>query len=191
MKMLFYAVFINNIVLLSFFGLEWIQDTTAKSKNAFGIIISTILVVIVSSFANFWVYDNVIKVYNIEILTLILFSFNSLLSAAFISWILPHCFKILYDEIKEFINVAAISSLVLGVSILNIDKKISVSDYMYINFCNALGFALIVVLLTAIRERISATTRLSKNVEGGGIIFIILGLISMAFMGFSGAAAHL
>lgn len=190
MKILLSAVFINNIVLIYFLGMEWILSTTNKSKNAFGIIVASILVMVTSSFSNYLIYYYIIKPYNLEILTLLLFSGNILLMSLFVSWFLKHFFNILYIETKEFISVAAVSSLILGVSILNIDKSIDIYNYMYMNFCNTLGFAMIVILLTTIRERL-IIAKLPSSVMGAPILLITLGLISMAFMGFIGVSAHL
>lgn len=190
MKILLSALFINNIVLVGFLGLEGIINTTFKSKNAFGIIISTILVMIMSSITNYLIYFKLLMPLELEILTLFLFSINIIVMSLLVSWILRRFFNILFSEVKGFIPLAAVSSLVLGMSLISLEKSIDIYNYVYINFCNALGFALIIILLTTIRKRL-VVAPLPKNVKGAPILLIILGLLSMAFMGFMGAGAHL
>ncbi|MDR1694314.1 MAG: hypothetical protein LBR70_03880 [Lactobacillaceae bacterium] len=190
MKILLSAVFINNIVLISFLGLEGILANTNKSRNAFGAIVSAMLIILLSSIVNYLTYEKLLLPYNLEILTLILFSFNILVVSLVVSWLLKNTVSFLYKEVKEFIPAASVSSLMLGTALLNLKKSVDIYNYMYINFCNALGFALIIVLLTSIRSRLT-TGKLPKNIGEATLVLLILGLISMAFMGFMGAAAYL
>lgn len=190
MKILLSAILINNVLLISFLGLENIINSTKKSMNAFGVICSSIILMIVASFANYVVYKNILRPLDVEILTLFVFSVNIVLMSYIIIWFLSKFANVFYTEIKDFIPIAATSSLILGVTILDIDKNVALSGYVYMNFCNALGFALIIILLTTIRDRL-AIVKLPKYMEGAPIILITLGLISMAFMGFIGAGNYL
>jgi electron transport complex protein RnfA len=74
---------------------------------------------------------------------------------------------------------------VLGVALLNIQKQHSFLESAIFGFGAAVGFSLVLVLFAAMRERIAAAD-VPKPFRGAAIALVTAGLMSMAFMGFSG-----
>ena len=74
---------------------------------------------------------------------------------------------------------------VLGVALLNINQSNSFAESVFYGFGAAAGFSLVLVLFSAMREKI-ARCDVPEPFEGPAIAMITAGLMSLAFMGFSG-----
>ena len=74
---------------------------------------------------------------------------------------------------------------VLGVAILVIQKDFSLLQSVVYAFSTAIGFALALVVFAGIREQL-AMVRIPKGMQGMAIVLVTAGLLSLAFMGFSG-----
>lgn len=73
----------------------------------------------------------------------------------------------------------------LGVALLNINLGHNFLQSALYGFSAAVGFSLVMVLFAAIRERLAVADVL-KTFRGNAIALITAGLMSLAFMGFSG-----
>ncbi|WP_304439747.1 Rnf-Nqr domain containing protein, partial [Oleiphilus sp. HI0043] len=74
---------------------------------------------------------------------------------------------------------------VLGVALLNIKKQNGFVESIMYGFGAALGFSLVLILFSAMRERI-AVADVPTPFKGSAIGMITAGLMSLAFMGFTG-----
>ncbi len=68
---------------------------------------------------------------------------------------------------------------------LNIKEGYNIIQVIVFSFCAAVGFGLALIIMAGIRERLEITD-VPKSMEGAPIAFIVAGLLSLAFMGFSG-----
>ena len=73
----------------------------------------------------------------------------------------------------------------LGVAILVIQKDFSLLQSVVYAFSTTIGFALALVVFAGIREQL-AMVRIPKGMQGMAIVLVTAGLLSLAFMGFSG-----
>ena len=73
----------------------------------------------------------------------------------------------------------------LGVGILVIQKDFSLVHSIVYAFSTAIGFALAMVVFAGLREQLSLV-RIPKGMQGMAIVLVTAGLLSLAFMGFSG-----
>ena len=73
----------------------------------------------------------------------------------------------------------------LGVAILVIQKDFSLVHSIVYAFSTAIGFALAMVVFAGLREQLSLV-RIPKGMQGMAIVLVTAGLLSLAFMGFSG-----
>ena len=73
----------------------------------------------------------------------------------------------------------------LGAAILNIDNGYDIIESLALGIGAALGFTLALVLMAAIRER-QETLSIPRAMQGKPIALITAGLMSLAFLGFSG-----
>jgi electron transport complex protein RnfA len=91
----------------------------------------------------------------------------------------------LYQALGIFLPLITTNCAVLGVAILVIQKDYSLIESVVYAFSTALGFALALVVFSGIREQLELV-KIPKGMQGMAIVMITAGLLSLAFMGFSG-----
>lgn len=91
----------------------------------------------------------------------------------------------LYQSLGIFLPLITTNCAVLGVAILVIQKDFTLIESIVYAFSTAIGFALALVLFAGIREQL-AYVNIPKGMKGMPIVLVTAGLLSLAFMGFSG-----
>ena len=91
----------------------------------------------------------------------------------------------LYGALGVFLPLITTNCCVLGVAIGVIQKNYNLLESVVYAFSTAIGFALALIIFAAIREQLELV-ELPKGVKGISIVMITAGLLSLAFMGFSG-----
>ena len=92
---------------------------------------------------------------------------------------------LLYNVLGIFLPLITTNCAVLGVALLNIQESHSFAESALYGFGAAVGFSLVLVLFSAMRERI-ALADVPEPFKGNAIAMITAGLMSLAFMGFAG-----
>ena len=91
----------------------------------------------------------------------------------------------LYQALGIFLPLITTNCAVLGVAILVIQKDFSLIQSVVYAFSTAIGFALALTVFAGIREQL-ALVNIPKGMRGMAIVLVTAGLLSLAFMGFSG-----
>ena len=91
----------------------------------------------------------------------------------------------LYQALGIFLPLITTNCAVLGVAILVIQKDYSLLQSIVYAFSTAIGFGLALVVFAGIREQL-ALSNVPKGMKGTAIVLVTAGLLSLAFMGFSG-----
>jgi len=94
---------------------------------------------------------------------------------------------LLHQLLGIYIPLIATNCAVLGVALLNVREAEGFIQSVFYGFGAAGGFALVLVLFAAIRERLQAAD-VPRAFRGTAIALITAGIMSLAFMGFSGMA---
>ena len=91
----------------------------------------------------------------------------------------------LYQALGVYLPLITTNCAVLGVAILNIQSNFTFIEAVVNGCASALGFSLAIVLFAGVRERL-AFSKIAKCFDGFPIALISAGLMSIAFLGFSG-----
>ena len=91
----------------------------------------------------------------------------------------------LYSSLGVYLPLITTNCAVLGVAILNIQEGYNLLESLVNGIGGALGFTLAIVLFAGIRERLE-TADIPEALKGFPIALITAGLMSIAFLGFSG-----
>ncbi|WP_337483583.1 electron transport complex protein RnfA, partial [Prevotella pectinovora] len=91
----------------------------------------------------------------------------------------------LYQALGIFLPLITTNCAVLGVAILVIQKEFSLVQSVVYAFSTAIGFALALTVFAGLREQL-AFVNVPKGMRGMAIVLVTAGLLSLAFMGFSG-----
>lgn len=187
------VIFINNFVLSKFLGLCPFIGVSKKTEPAFYMGLAVTFVMTASSLITWAVYSFLLKPFHIEYLRTLSFI---LVIASFVQLIEMFIQKFspaLYRVFGIYLALITTNCAVFGVAILNSEMFLKTADNpvkalvfcLVQGFCAGVGFTLILLLMSGIRERLELCD-IPKSFKDMPIAFIVASLMSMAFMGFSG-----
>ncbi|HEJ9484915.1 MULTISPECIES: electron transport complex subunit RsxA [Proteus] len=179
------TVLVNNFVLVKFLGLCPFMGVSKKLETAIGMGFATTFVMTLASISS-WLMDNFILV-PLDLLYLRTLSFILVIAVVvqFTEMVVRKTSPTLYRLLGIFLPLITTNCAVLGVALLNINQAHTFMQSAVYGFGAAIGFSLVMVLFAAIRERL-AVANVPAPFKGASIGLITAGLMSLAFMGFSG-----
>jgi electron transport complex protein RnfA len=181
------TVLVNNFVLVRFLGLCPFMGVSRNLEAAFGMSMATAFVLTLSSAIAYLLHEYVLVPLELEYLKTISFILVIAASVQFTEIMVRRLSPLLHQLLGIYIPLIATNCAVLGVALLNVREAQGFAQSVFYGFGAAGGFALVLVLFAAIRERIQAAD-VPRPFRGTAIALMTAGIMSMAFMGFSGMA---
>ena len=181
------AALVNNFVLVQFLGLCPFLGASRKIAGAIGMGLATMLVLSIASGLSYLV-DNWLLIPN-DLTHLRLISCILIIGAAvqltetLLRWRSP----ILHRVLGLYIPLIASNCAVLGVALLNASSNRSFFSAIIYGAGAAFGFGLVLTMLAGLRERIDESV-IPSVVRGPAIVLVTAGIMSLAFLGFTGFA---
>ena len=179
------AIFVNNIVLSQFLGICPFLGVSKKVDTAMGMGAAVAFVLTLATIVTFLLKQFVLVPLHIEYLQTISFILVIASLVQMVEIILKKISPPLYQALGIFLPLITTNCAVLGVAILVIQKQFSLIESVVYAFSTAIGFALALIVFAGLREQL-ALTNVPKGMRGMSIVLITAGLLSLAFMGFSG-----
>lgn len=179
------AIFVNNIVLSQFLGIYPFLGVSKKVETAMGMGAAVAFVLTLATIVTFLLQHYVLVPMHIEYLQTISFILVIAALVQMVEIILKKISPSLYQALGIFLPLITTNCAVLGVAILVIQKEFSLIESVVYAFSTAIGFALALIVFAGLREQL-ALTNVPKGMRGMSIVLITAGLLSLAFMGFSG-----
>jgi electron transport complex protein RnfA len=179
------AVLVNNFVLMRFLGLCPFLGVSRRIKTAIGMSGAVVFVMTMASVVTWFIYHFVLVEYNLVYLRTVTFILVIASLVQLVELALQKLSPALYKALGIYLPLITTNCAVLGVSVLNIQKEYSLLDTTIFGFGAALGFGLAMLLFSGLRERIDLFDT-PLPFRGTAIALITAGLLSLAFMGFTG-----
>ena len=179
------TILVNNFVLVKFLGLCPFMGVSRKLETAIGMGLATTFVLTLSSVCSYLVNEYVLAPLGLEYLRTIAFILVIAVVVQFTEMVVHKTSPLLYQVLGIFLPLITTNCAVLGVALLNIQAQHTFLQSAVYGFGAAIGFSLVLVLFAAMRERI-AVADVPIPFKGPAIALITAGLMSLAFMGFSG-----
>lgn len=179
------TVLVNNVVLVKFLGLCPFMGVSNRFGSAIGMGLATTFVLTLSAAASWLLEHLLLRPLGIEFLRILTFILVVAAVVQFTEITVRRVSPLLHQVLGVYLPLITTNCAVLGVALLNIDEEHSFTESLFYGFGSALGFTLVMVLFAGLRERL-ALANVPKPFEGAAIAFITAGLLSLAFMGFSG-----
>ncbi|MFZ7216044.1 electron transport complex subunit RsxA [[Pasteurella] aerogenes] len=176
---------INNFVLVKFLGLCPFMGVSKKIESAIGMGLATMFVLTVASLCAYVVDHYLLTPLNANFLRTLVFILVIAVVVQFTEMVINKASPTLYRLLGIFLPLITTNCAVLGVALLNINLAHNLTQSVIYGFSASLGFALVLVLFAALRERLAAAD-VPKAFQGPSIALITAGLMSLAFMGFTG-----
>ena len=179
------TVLVNNFVLVQFLGLCPFMGVSGKLDTAIGMSLATTFVLTLASVTSYLVNQYILIPLDIEFLRTMSFILVIAVVVQFTEMVVRKTSPTLYRLLGIFLPLITTNCAVLGVALLNIKEDHSFLQSAVYGFGAAVGFSLVLVLFAALRERLAAAD-VPTPFRGASIAMITAGLMSMAFMGFTG-----
>lgn len=179
------AIFVNNIVLSQFLGICPFLGVSKKIQTSLGMGMAVAFVLTVATMVTFLLQKCVLDPLGLQYLQTIAFILVIASLVQMVEIILKKVSPALYQSLGIFLPLITTNCAVLGVAILVIQKDFTLIESIVYAFSTAIGFALALVLFAGIREQL-AYVNIPKGMRGMPIVLVAAGLLSLAFMGFSG-----
>jgi electron transport complex protein RnfA len=179
------AVIVNNFVLTKFLGLCIFFGVSKNLNASIGMGMAVTSVMTLSSMLAWVVYNFVLVPLHLTFMTTAVFV---LLIASFVQlleMIIKKQAPALYNMWGIYLLLIATNCVVLAVPLLNAESSFSFLKSVVYAVGSGLGFALAIVLMASLREKLRLAD-VPKPLEGLGIAFILAGMLALAFTGFSG-----
>ena len=179
------SVIVNNFVLTKFLGL-CIFFGVSKSLNAsIGMGMAVTSVITLSSILAWIVYNFVLLPFHLTFLTTIIFVILIASFVQLLELIIKKQAPALYNMWGIYLVLIATNCIVLSVPLLSVESNYSFVKSIIFAIGSGMGFALALILMASLREKL-VYADVPKALEGTGIVFILAGMLSLAFLGFSG-----
>lgn len=181
------TVLVNNFVLTRFLGLCPFLGVSRNLEAATGMSLATAFVLTLSSASAYLLHEYVLVPLELEYLRTVSFILVIAASVQFTEIMVRRLSPLLDQVLGIFIPLIATNCAVLGVALINVQQSNNFVESVFFGLGAAGGFALVLVLFAAIRERIEAAD-IPAPFRGTAIALMTAGIMSLAFMGFVGMA---
>lgn len=179
------AIFVNNIVLSQFLGICPFLGVSQKISTSLGMGAAVAFVLTLSTIVTYLVQIYILNPMDLQYLQTIAFILVIAALVQMVEIILKKVSPSLYQALGIYLPLITTNCAVLGVAILVIQKEYSLLQSVIYAFSTAIGFAVALVVFAGIREQL-AMVSIPKGMRGMAIVLVTAGLLSLAFMGFSG-----
>ena len=190
------AVFVENLALSFFLGMCSFRAISKNVFNAIGMGAAVVVVLALTCPLN-----NVLNQYllaegalswlpgasevNLEFLTFLVLIGTIAAVVQIVEMTLDRYAPALYNALGVFLPLIAVNCAILGASLFMVDRQYTLADSVVFGLGSGIGWMLAIVALAAIREKLKYSD-VPEPLRGLGITFMVVGLMSVGFMAFSG-----
>lgn len=179
------SVLVNNFVLSRFLGICPFLGVSKKVETALGMGMAVTFVMVLASIFTYLIQKLILVNLGIEYMQTIAFILVIASLVQFVEMVIQKTSPTLYQALGVYLPLITTNCAVLGVAILNIQNDYNLIETMFNGFGAAIGFTLAIALFAGIRERLEISD-IPDIFQGFPIALISAGLMSIAFLGFSG-----
>lgn len=179
------AALVNNVVLSQFMGLCPFLGVSKKTDTAIGMGGAVIFVMLISSTVTSLIYDHLLVPVHLEYMNTIVFILVIAALVQMVEMFIKKYSPGLYQALGVYLPLITTNCAVLGVSLVNVQKSYGLLESVVNGVGTAVGFAIAIVILASIRERIEYND-IPESFRGTPIVLLTAGLMAIAFFGFSG-----
>jgi len=178
------TVFVNNIVMIKILGLCPFMGVSKKLETSIGMGAATTFVLTLASGASYLINEYLLGP---ELAYLTTLSFIVVIAGIvqFTEMVIQKTSPMLHQVLGIYLPLITTNCAVLGIPLLNVQAKHNFMESLFFGMGGAIGFTLVMVLFAGMRERLEGAD-VPVIFKGTAIGMITAGLMSLAFMGFSG-----
>ncbi len=189
------SVFIDNMILAYFLGMCSFLAISKKIDTSIGLGFAVVVVLTITAPLNWTINKFLLQegaldwagFENIDLSFLNYIIFIAVIATAvqLVEMTLDKFSPKLYNNLGIFLPLIAVNCSILGGSMFMVERKYDFAETVVYGFGSGVGFLLAITAMAAIRYRLRYSN-VPKELRGIGITMLLTGLLSMAFMAFSG-----
>ena len=184
-KIIILALIVNNVILAQFLGICPFLGVSGKVSTSIGMGAAVIFVMALANFVTYFIHYYILVPLEIEFMQTICFIFIIAFLVQIVEIILKKAAPSLYQALGIYLPLITTNCAVLGIAILAVQKDYNLIESVVYASSIAVGFTLAMILMAGIREHMEMVGY-PKGMKGFPLSLVIAGLLSLAFMGFSG-----
>ena len=193
------AVFVENMALAFFLGMCTFLAISKKIQTAIGLGVAVVVVLAITVPVNNLIYTYVLKegawawmgpdYASVDLSFLGLLTYIGVIAAMvqILEMVLDKYFPSLYNALGVFLPLITVNCAILGASLFMVERDYSFGESTVYGVGAGVGWALAITALAGIREKLKYSD-VPAGLEGLGITFMTVGLMSLGFMSFSGVS---
>lgn len=185
MVIFFAAIFTNNMILSNFLGMCSFIAVSSEIKTSLNLGQAVTFVLTFTTLLNYFVYHYILVPLGLEYMRFIVFIIVIAAFVQLVEMIIERYFQTLYYALGIFLPLITVNCAILGVSLFMIIRQYDLFQSLAFGIGSGIGWTLAIVTMAGIRQKIKKAP-IPKGLEGPGITLIIIGLMALAFIGFSG-----
>ena len=189
------SVFIENILLIYFLGMCSFLSISKKVETSIGLGLAVIFVLSITAPANWAINEYLLadgalswaglEHINLDFLQFIVFISVIAAMVQLVEMLMDRFSPALYVNLGIFLPLITVNCSILGTSLFLVEREYDLIESTVFGFGSGMGFFLAIVSLATIRKRMRYSN-VPPTLRGVGMAMLLTGLISMAFLGFSG-----
>jgi Na+-translocating ferredoxin:NAD+ oxidoreductase subunit A len=183
------ASLVNNFVLTNFLGLCPFVGVSRRFEAAAGMALATLFVLTLASGLSYSAYHWLLEPLGLEYLRTLVFILLIAAVVQLTELVVRATSPLLHELLGVFLPLITTNCAVLGVALLNLDRRHGFVESLVFGASAAAGFGLALLLFAALRERLD-TSDVPAAFRGAPIALVTAGLMALAFMGFTGLGAR-
>ncbi len=182
----FAAIFTNNILLTNFLGLCPYLSISRNPVSGFGLGTAVVFVMTCTTAINHLVFYRILVPFGLEHFQYIIFIVIIAAFVQLVEMVVERYFPALYYILGIFLPLITVNCAILGASLFMVIREYNFIQSVVFGAGSGIGWLMAITAVGAIREKIEKSGTLPRGLEGPGITLLITGILSLAFIVFSG-----
>jgi Na+-transporting NADH:ubiquinone oxidoreductase subunit E len=189
------SAFVENLALTFFLGMCTFLAVSKRVETAIGLGVAVIVIQVITVPVNYLIYTYLLKggalawagLPDVDLSFLGLVSYIGVIAALvqILEMTLDRHFPALYNALGIFLPLITVNCAILGGSLFMVERQYNFAQSVTYGLGSGFGWAVALIALAGIREKLRYSD-VPDGLQGLGITFIIVGLMSLGFMGLSG-----
>ena len=189
------SVFVENLALSFFLGMCTFLAVSKRVETAIGLGVAVVAIQIITVPVNHLIYAFLLAdgalawagLPDVDLSFLGLVSYIGVIAALvqILEMTLDKYFPKLYNALGIFLPLITVNCAILGGTLFMVERQYDFGESVVFGVGSGAGWAIALIALAGIREKLKYSD-VPDGLQGLGIAFIIVGLMSLSFMGFSG-----
>ena len=179
---------INNFILAKFLGLCPLLGTSRRIDSAIGMSLATLFVLTLASALSYLVQHYLLVPYKLEYLNILVFILLIAIVVQLTEMTIHKMNPLIHNMLGIYLPLITTNCAVLAVTLINSRTAESFMEALFTGFGTAIGFSVVLIIFASLREKLEYAD-VPAPFKGAGIAMVTAGIMSIAFMGFSGLDA--